>query len=112
MQHGAQSARRHFGGVVLPTYVFQYIFKKSRSHAAWGGAASSCVVPKRYVFHYLGSHHFCRFALALCFPMSRGRPLRVFKLYFSMLAKSRPKPFKINGLGDLRKPILGHHTGP
>ena len=37
MQRGAQSARRHFGGVVLPTYVFQYIFKKSRSHAAWGG---------------------------------------------------------------------------
>ena len=41
MQRGAQSARRHFGGVVLPTYVFQYIFKKSRSHAAWGGPASS-----------------------------------------------------------------------
>ena len=40
MQRGAQSARRHFGGVVLPTYVFQYIFKKSRSHAAWGGGAS------------------------------------------------------------------------
>ena len=37
MQRGAQSARREFGGVVLPTYVFQYIFKKSRSHAAWGG---------------------------------------------------------------------------
>ena len=34
------------------------------------------------------------FALALCFSMSRGRPFHVFKLYFSVLAKKRPKPFK------------------
>ena len=51
-------------------------------------------------------------ALALCFSMSRGRPFHVFKLRFSVLAKKRPKPFEINGLGDLRKPILGHHAGP
>ena len=67
---------------------------------------------KRYVFHYLGDTVFLVVAVALCFSMSRGRPLHVFKLYFSMLANMRPKPFKINGLGDLRKPILGHHTGP
>ena len=30
MQRGAQSARREFGGVVLPTYVFQYIFSRNR----------------------------------------------------------------------------------
>ena len=52
------------------------------------------------------------FALALCFSMSRGRPFHVFKLCFSVLAKKRPKPFQINGLGVLRKPILGHHAGP
>jgi hypothetical protein len=51
-------------------------------------------------------------ALALCFSMSRGRPFHVFKLHFAVLAKKRPKPFKINGLGALRKPILGHHAGP
>ena len=40
-------------------------------------------------------------ALALCFSMSRGRPFHVFKLCFSVLAKKRPKQFKINTLGDL-----------
>ena len=35
-------------------------------------------------------------ALALCFSMSRDRPFHVFKLCFSDLAKTRPKPFKIN----------------
>ena len=51
-------------------------------------------------------------ALALCFSMSRDCPFHVFKLRFSDLAKKRPKPFKINALGILRNPILGHHAGP
>ena len=51
-------------------------------------------------------------ALALCFSMSRGRPFHVFKLRFAVLAKKRPKAVEINDLGDLRKPILGHHAGP
>ena len=51
-------------------------------------------------------------ALALCFSMSRGRPFHIFKLRLAVLAEKGPKPFKIHGLGDLRKPILGHHAGP
>ena len=63
----------------------------------------------RYVFHYLGATVFLVVALALCFSMSRGRPFHVFKLCFSMLAKTRPKQFKINALGDFGGALLGTH---
>ena len=51
------------------------------------------------------------FALALCFSMSRGRPFHVFKLYFSVLAKKRPKPFIFPVGSVLGKPILGTMPG-
>ena len=40
-------------------------------------------------------------ALALCFSMSRGRPFHVFKQCFVRLGEKRPKPLKMNALGDL-----------
>ena len=56
MQRGAQSARRHFGGVVLPTYVFQYIrlrrFYRVACLALW------CFIfqyAARSFFHFLAS---------------------------------------------------------
>ena len=83
-------------GEVLPHDAFQKFCSRVTFSNTWGATVF-------VVLHLV--------ALALCFSMSRGRPLHVFKLRFAVLAKQRPKPFKINGLGDLRKPILGHHAG-
>ena len=75
MQRGAQIARR-----LLGTTPSRVMFSNT-----WG----TTVFPVLHLF-----------ALALCFSMSRGRPFHVFKLCFSVLANKRPKPFKINALGD------------
>ena len=84
-------------GEVVPHHAFEKSCSRVMFSNTWGTSVF-------LVWHL--------FALALCFSMSRGRPFHVFKSRFSMLAKKRPKPFEINGLGDLRKPILGHHAGP
>ena len=91
MQRGAQSARRHFGGVVLPTYMFSNIFwlrrfyrvaSLWRSRALFSDSLWPSVPFLEVVFFRLG-------ALVLYFPVCGALLLSLLGVALSCLLIGR-----------------------